>query len=96
MSISKLLKEKRREILRIADEYGARNVRVFGSVARGESDENSDIDLLVQFAPGVTLLQHAALVRELESLLGAKVDVVSERALKSRIKDRITKEAVPL
>ena len=96
MSPETLLKEKRNEILRIAAKYGAKNVRVFGSVARGEASTNSDFDFLVQFEPGVTLLKHAALIRELESLLGGKVDVVSENALKSRIRDRIIKEAVPL
>ena len=96
MNVETMLKEKRKEILRIAEKYGAKNVRVFGSVARGESNENSDIDFLVQFSAGFTLLKHAALIRELESLLGGKVDVVSERGLKPRIKDRIIKEAVPL
>jgi len=96
MNLETMLKEKRKEILRIAAKYGARDVRVFGSVARGESNENSDIDFLVQFSPGVTLLKHAALTRELETLLGGKVDVVSERALKPGIKDRIIKEAVRL
>jgi predicted nucleotidyltransferase len=96
MKIENLLKEKRSEILRIAEKYGAQNVRVFGSVARGESSESSDVDFLVQFSPGVTLLNHNALVRELETLLGGKVDVVSERGLKARIKERILKEAIPL
>ena len=60
MSGEQLLKEKREEILRLAAKHGARNVRVFGSVARGEADEQSDIDLLVDMEPGRSLLDHAA------------------------------------
>ncbi|MBI5115837.1 nucleotidyltransferase domain-containing protein, partial [Candidatus Poribacteria bacterium] len=66
------------------------------SVARGEAGPESDIDLVVQFDPGVTLLGHSALARELEALLGRKVQVVSERGLRPRIKDSVTKEAVPV
>ena len=96
MSFEHLLKEKREEILRIAAKHGARNVRVFGSVARGEADEQSDIDLVVEFEPGRSLLDHAALWLELQELLGCKVDVVSERGIKPRIRDRVLREAVPL
>lgn len=94
MSTSELLKEKREEILRITARHGARNVRVFGSVARGEDTPESDIDLLVLYDPGITLFDHASLVRELEALLGRKVEVVSERGLRPRIKDRVLREAV--
>ena len=96
MDPKKTLAEKREEILRICAKYGARNVRVFGSVARGEFDENSDIDLLVEFEPGRSLLDHAGLWAELQELLGCKVDVVSDRGIKPRIRDRVLKEAVPL
>ncbi|MFH0822941.1 MAG: nucleotidyltransferase family protein [Pseudomonadota bacterium] len=96
MRIEKLLGEKREEILRIAATHGARNVRIFGSVARGESDEKSDVDLLVTFTPGTTLLDHAALIIELGELLGCKVDVASERGLRPRVKERVMSEAVPL
>jgi predicted nucleotidyltransferase len=96
MTIEQLLKEKREEILKIAAKHGARNVRVFGSVARGEADEQSDIDLVVEFEPGRSLLDHAALWLELQELLGRKVDVVSDRGIKPRIRDRVLKEAVPL
>jgi len=91
-----LLREKREEILRLAAKHGARNVRVFGSVARGEADEQSDIDLLVEFEPGRSLLDHAGLWLELQDLLGCKVDVVSERGIKARIRERILREAIPL
>ena len=94
--IADLLREKRERIISIAQKHGASNVRLFGSVARGESDVQSDIDLLVQMEEGGSLLDHAALHLELEDLLGCKVDVVSERGLKPRIKERVLKEAMPL
>lgn len=96
MNVAELLKVKRDEILEIAAKHGARNVRVFGSVARGEADEKSDIDLLVEIEPGRSLLDHAALWLDLQKLLGCKVDVVSENGIKARIKERVLKEAVPL
>ncbi len=96
MNTRQFLEGKRDEILRIASAHRARNLRVFGSVARDEGDENSDIDFLVELEPGCGLLEHAALIRELEELLGRKVDVVSEKGLRSRIRDRVVREAVPL
>ncbi len=96
MYLNNLLKSKREEILKIAAKHGARNVRVFGSVARGEADSKSDIDLLVEFKRGTTLLGHAALVQELEDLLGVKVDVVSERGLRDRVRERVLREAVAI
>ena len=96
MKAETLLKEKREEILRIAARHGARNVRVFGSVARGEADAQSDIDLLVEFEPDRSLLDHAALWLELQELLGCKVDVVSEGGVKARIRDRVLREALPV
>jgi len=89
-----LLKAKREEILRAAAKHGAHNVRVFGSVARGEADAQSDIDLLVEFEPERSLLDHAALWLELQELLGCKVDVVSMAAIKARIRDRVLREAL--
>lgn len=96
MSLREILESKREEIIRIAAKHGTRNVRIFGSVARGECDDASDIDLLVEFEPTVSLLDHASLLVELEDLLGRKVDVASDRGLKERIRDRVLREAVPL
>ncbi|MGO8819949.1 MAG: nucleotidyltransferase family protein [Desulfomonilaceae bacterium] len=96
MDIYESLKERREEILLVAAQYGASKVRVFGSVARGDAGMDSDVDLLVQFEPGATLLRHAALVRKLKNIMGRDVQVVSERALRPRIRDRIIQEAVPL
>ena len=90
------LKTRRDAILAIAQHYGARTVRVFGSVARGEAEPESDVELLVEFEPGQGLLSHAALIRELEQLLGCKVDVASQNGLKERIRSRVLAEAVPL
>jgi hypothetical protein len=91
-----LLRGRREEILRIAAKHGARNVRVFGSVARGEAGDESDVDLLVEFEPGRTLLDQAGLVVELEELLGRKVDVVTEGGLYWLLRRRVLKEARPL
>jgi hypothetical protein len=90
------LRDLREEVQSVASRHGARDLRVFGSVARGEDGPASDIDLLVEFEPGRGLLSHAALIRELEQLLGCKVDVVSRNGLKSRIRSRVLEEAVPL
>lgn len=96
MTQAELLQEKREEILRIAKKYGAYHVRVFGSVARGEADEKSDIDLLVDMERGRSLLDLAGLLVDLEDLLGCAVDVVPEDSLRERIRSRILKEAIAL
>jgi len=96
MALEELLKARREEILRVCARYGARNVRVFGSVARGEADEQSDIDLIVEFEPDRSLLDHAGLWLELQELLGVRVDVVSSRGIKARIRERVLPETVPL
>lgn len=96
MDLRELLESKKEEIRQIAARHHARNVRLFGSVVHGRSDDASDIDLLVELEPGCGFLEHAALIRELEQLLGRKVDVVSEKGLRPRIRDRVTREAVPL
>jgi len=96
MSLDELLRSKREEILRLASRHGARNVRVFGSVARGEADEQSDVDLLVDLEPGRSLLDLGGLLMDLRELLRRNVDVVTERGLKARIRSRVLQEAVPL
>ncbi|MFQ5881689.1 MAG: nucleotidyltransferase family protein [Candidatus Methylomirabilales bacterium] len=96
MTIDELLKAKRDEILRIAAKHGARNVRVFGSVVRGEAGEQSDVDFLVDLEPDRSLLDHAALIGELQEFLGRKVDVLTEKSIYWLLRRRILKEAKPL
>ena len=83
---------KRAEILRIAARRGVRRIQIFGSTARGDADPSSDVDFLVQFEPGRSLLDHGGLVMDLQELLGCRVDVVSEGGLR----ERIMREAAPL
>jgi len=90
------LRSRRAEILAVARRRGARNLRIFGSVARGDAGPASDVDILVEFEPGRGLLDHAGLMLDLSELLGCKVDVVSERGLHWYIRDRVLGEAVPL
>jgi len=82
--------------VRIAAKHGAYNVRIFGSAARGEADAESDIEILVDLEPGRSLLDHAALLLDLQQLLGCKVDVVTTRGLRERIRERVLQEAIPL
>ena len=93
MDIAELLNAKKGEILRIAAKHGARNVRVFGSVARGEARPDSDVDFLVDMEPGRSLFDMGGLLMDLRALLGLDVDVVTEHGLKPRIRDRVLKEA---
>ncbi len=87
---------KRQEILKLAKQHGADNVRVFGSVARGETKPGSDVDFLVNLEDGRSLIDHIALICDLEELLGCKVDVVSETALHRAIRDKVIAEGVAL
>jgi predicted nucleotidyltransferase len=96
MSLYQRLHAQREEIVRIAASHGAHNIRIFGSVSRAEENEQSDIDFLVDFEPGRSLLDHIALIQDLEALLHCRVDVVTEPGLHWYIKDRITREALPL
>lgn len=90
------LRKRRDRILRVAARHGARNVRVIGSVARGEADAQSDVDFLVKLDHGRSLLDHAGLIIDLEKLLGCKVDVATDGGLKERIRERVMREAVAL
>ena len=96
MEPSKMLRDKRDEILRIAAAHGGQNVRIFGSVSRGEAGAKSDVDLLVKLEPGRSLLDLIAIKQELEDLLGRVVDVVTEDAVSPYIREQVLKEAVSL
>ena len=96
MSIYQLLKSKKNEILKLAEKHGAYNIRIFGSVLRGEDDQKSDIDFLVDIGKNISSWFPAGLVIDLENLLKIKVDIVTAKALKERIRDKVLKEAKPL
>lgn len=96
MDVYERLRTKRAEILGMAAQYGAYNVRVFGSVARGEADAASDVDFLVEVESGRSLLDLGGLLMELQELLGCPVDIVTEKGLRPRIRDRVLSEAIPL
>ena len=91
-----VIQEKRTRILVVAGRHGATNLRVFGSVVRGEAGPESDLDLLVEMEPGRSLLDHIALIQDLEEVLGCRVDVVTEAGLRERIRPRVLREARPL
>jgi len=90
------LRSRRDEIVSAAADHGARNVRVFGSAARGETDTRSDVDLLVEMEPGRSLLDLVALWQDLEDLLGTSVDVLSDGGVSPHLRERIYSEATPL
>jgi len=90
------IRRRRTDILRLTDRYGASNVRVFGSVARGDARPGSDLDLLVEFAAGRSLLDLIGLELDLRDLLGSPVDVATVASLKDRIRLRVLAEAVQL
>lgn len=90
------LRDRRDEILATARMHGAAHVRVIGSLARGDAAPDDDVDLLVRFRQGATLLDHAGLMVDLERLLGCKVDVVSEGGVRERLRERVLGEAVVL
>jgi len=96
MNIYDFIKGKRGEILRIASRHGARNVRIFGSAARGDAGDDSDVDFLVDMEPGRSLLDLSGLLLDLRELLGREVDIVTESGLYWLLRRRILKEAVPL
>ncbi len=96
MKIRELLQEKREKILHLAAQYGASNVRIFGSVARGEEREDSDIDFLVDMDSDRSLLDRIALIQDLEDLLGRKVDVANVKGLREYFREKILHQAIPL
>jgi len=96
MGIEQILKQKRDDILKIASRYGARKVRVFGSVVRGEARPDSNVDFLVELEEGRSLMDLGGLLMDLQKLLGRNVDIVTEKGLHWYIKDRILHEARPI
>ncbi|MCZ7673553.1 MAG: nucleotidyltransferase family protein [Chloroflexi bacterium] len=96
MTNTPLISENRQEILALAQQCGAKNIRIFGSVARGEDDEHSDIDFLVEMEPTRSLFDLGGFMMSLQELLGRPVDVVTEDGLKMRIRDRVLREAIVL
>ena len=93
MNFNQVLETHRDEILQLAAKYGAYNVRIFGSVARGKADADSDIDFLVEMEPGKTLFDLGGLLMELQELLPCRVDLVTEKGLRKRIRERVLEEA---
>lgn len=91
-----LLRDKRDELVAVAKRHGASNLRVFGSVARGEDGPDSDIDMLVDLAPGTSLTGLGRIQEALETVLGRKVDVTPASALKAGLKDSVLAEAIAL
>ncbi len=96
MDIRTALQVQRNDILSVAARYGARNVRVFGSVARGEARLDSDVDILVDMEPGRSLFDLGGLLCDLQTLLGVDVDVVTEKGLRPRIRAQVMREAIPI
>jgi len=90
------IRSRRDAILEIAGRYGAHDVRIFGSVARGDAKHGSDLDLIVRFEPGRSLLDHGGLIMDLRELLNIKVDVIDEEAMRDRFRNHVMREAIPL
>ena len=96
MNLAKLLTNNRAQIISTCGKYGAINVRLFGSVARGEADDKSDVDLLVSLSRNFGLFELVTLEEELSKIVGRKVDVVSDRIRRPLLRDRILRDAKPL
>ncbi|MBD2483911.1 nucleotidyltransferase family protein [Planktothrix sp. FACHB-1365] len=96
MNKKTILQQKRQQILDIASQYGASNVRIFGSVARGKETAESDIDFLVELPSDFTLLDQIALIQSLEDLLECKIDLTETDSLHPLIKEQVLQEAIPL
>ena len=91
-----MLEAKRPQILAVAARYGVTNIRIFGSVARREAREDSDLDLLASFPRGTSLLDQIGFSQDFEDLLGMRVEVASDRGLRARVRETVLQEAVPL
>ena len=95
VTLETLRREKRAAIVQLGQRYGARNIRVFGSVARGDNQASSDVDFLVEFDKGRTLFDLIGLRLDLHDLLGVEVDIVTPNSLRY-IRERVLAEAVPI
>jgi uncharacterized protein len=96
MTIEELRRTKREEIIRVATKHGASNIRIFGSLARGESSPASDIDILVDLEPNRSLMDLGGLLMDLQSLLHVRVDVATERMLRPKVREKALRDAIPL
>ena len=96
MTLEELRRLKRDQILQVAREHGAHNVRIFGSFARGEQNPASDIDLLVDLDPDRTLMDLGGLLMELQEMLQTRVDVATEEMLRPKVRDQALRDALPL
>ena len=96
MQTKQWMVSRRSEILSLAAQHGASNVRVFGSVARGDDDAESDIDIMVDLEPGRSLFDLGGLLTDLKTLLGRDVDVVTEKGLRHSLRERVLQEAMQL
>ncbi len=96
MTLEELRQGQRELILAAAARHGARNVRVFGSVARGEASEGSDLDLLVEMDPDRTLMDLGGLLMEIQNLIPVRVDIATEGLLRPKVRERVLSDAVPL
>ncbi len=96
MTLLDQLKQKREAIIQIGHKHGANNIRIFGSVARGETTPDSDVDLLIDKQPETSAWFPAGLILELEEMLGRRVEVVTEMALNRHLREQVLREAVPL
>jgi len=96
MGISEIIRDRKEQILALAAKYGASNVRIFGSVANGTADENSDIDFLVDLEAGRSLLDLGGLLMDLQKLFGRNVDVVTPTGLRERIRESVLRQAIKL
>ena len=90
------IQQMRDAIIELARHHGASNIRLFGSVARGDATESSDVDLIVRFDPSRSLFDHGGLIVDLEELLGVKVDVASQAGMRERFRDHVMKDVIPL
>lgn len=96
MTLEQLINEKRADIRKVAAKHGARNIRIFGSVGRGESSPESDIDFLVDAGPETSSWFPAGLILDLEKILGCRVEIVTEKGLNPHLREHVLSEAVPL